>query len=326
VAWLCEMDRVGLLPALKKLTEAHRTKCSAYANILANLYSGYEGVPWLPVGLFKTLKLLSVPDADVYRVLTSSGTTGKRSRVYIDRDTARNQSMALASVMRPLLGPERRPMLIVDSPGGGETKAMSASRAAVTGMRTFGRDYCFALVDDTTPNGMVRSWLGDHRDEPIFVFGLTAKVWQLYTHGVELDLSHAVLVHGGGWKKLEAQAVDRATFKRCLGERFGLKQIVNYYGMVEQMGNVFLECSEGALHPAPFADVIVRDPLTLREQPIGQEGVLQVLSAIPTSYPGHSLLTEDRGRIVACGCGQGGRAFEVLGRMQSSAVRGCSDA
>ena len=45
--------------------------------------------------------------------------------------------------------------------------------------------------------------------------------------------------------------------------------------------------------PPLFADLQVRDPLTHQPLGVGQPGLLQVLSAIPGSYPGHSLLTED---------------------------------
>ena len=75
-------------------------------------------------------------------------------------------------------------------------------------------------------------------------------------------------------------------------------------------------------------DVLVRDPQTLALQPVGEPGLLQVLSALPQSYPGHSLLTEDLGVLLGeddCPCGRPGRYFTVLGRQRGAEVRGCSD-
>ena len=143
-----------------------------------------------------------------------------------------------------------------------------------------------------------------------------------------IDLSRATLVHSGGWKQMESERVDNETFKRKLRDAFGLERVVNFYGMAEQVGSVFLEGSDGLLHASRMADVIVRNPDTWEEQPVGVPGVLQVLSMVPTSYPGHSILTEDRGVIESIddpSHGWGGKAFRVLGRLPKAELRGCSD-
>ncbi len=82
------------------------------------------------------------------------------------------------------------------------------------------------------------------------------------------------------------------------------------------------------LHAPAFADVVVRDPATWDEAPRGQVGVVQVLSALPRSYPGHSLLTEDLGVVHGVDVGPGGwlgKAFSVVGRVPRAELRGCSD-
>jgi len=98
--------------------------------------------------------------------------------------------------------------------------------------------------------------------------------------------------------------------------------------MAEQVGSVFLEGDDGYLYPPNFADIIVRDPLTFREQPVGEPGVIQVLSLLPSSYPGHSILTEDMGVIRGIDdstCNRSGKYFSVLGRVPQAELRGCSD-
>jgi hypothetical protein len=98
--------------------------------------------------------------------------------------------------------------------------------------------------------------------------------------------------------------------------------------MVEQTGSVFVECEAGRLHAPLFADIIIRDASDWRELPIGHKGVVQVVSALPRSYPGHSLLTEDLGELIGeddCPCGRMGRTFRIFGRIPRAEVRGCSD-
>ena len=62
--------------------------------------------------------------------------------------------------------------------------------------------------------------------------------------------------------------------------------------------------------------------------PANMPGIIQVLSVLPTSYPGHSLLTEDIGEwtgVDDCPCGRLGRTFRVHGRVARAELRGCSD-
>ena len=102
----------------------------------------------------------------------------------------------------------------------------------------------------------------------------------------------------------------------------------NFYGMAEQIGTVFVECEEGFLHAPNAADIVVRDPVTWGVADDGATGVAQVLSALPESYPGHSLLTEDLARVEAvdsCRCGRLGKAVSILGRVPEAELRGCSD-
>ena len=88
-----------------------------------------------------------------------------------------------------------------------------------------------------------------------------------------------------------------------------------------------MEGDDGHLHPPNFADLIIRDPRTFAELPPGREGLIQALSILPRSYPGHSLLTEDVGIVHADRSKdpQMGKAFSILGRLPRSELRGCSD-
>lgn len=68
--------------------------------------------------------------------------------------------------------------------------------------------------------------------------------------------------------------------------------------------------------------------MSLKPLAPGQEGLLQFISPIQTSYPGHSVLTEDVGFIAGvddCPCGRKGTVFKVIGRAQQAEIRGCGD-
>ena len=96
--------------------------------------------------------------------------------------------------------------------------------------------------------------------------------------------------------------------------------------MIEQTGSIF-ECEDGYLHDNPLVSIIARDTIAwIPETEV--KGLAQVISGIPSSYPGHSLLTDDIISIKAgiCSCGRKGKRFEVHGRMVKAEIRGCSDA
>ncbi|YCK42474.1 hypothetical protein ACNF49_53060 [Actinomadura sp. ATCC 39365] len=191
----------------------------------------------------------------------------------------------------------------------------------------FGRDHTFVLDEQGEVDAAaVEAFLARHGGEPFLVFGFTFMVW-LYLLGLGADLSQGVLIHSGGWKRLAEQAVDNDAFRRRLASECGLTRVHNFYGMVEQIGTVFLEGPDGdGLYCPDFADVVIRDPGTWREVPPGEPGLIEVVSTLPTSYPGHALLTEDLGMVHGVDDGHWpGKRFTVLGRLPRAEARGCSD-
>lgn len=346
-AWRTPFDtppdeaRPRLLTRLNALTRHHRTACPEYARILDAFgwadgpADALEALPWLPAALFKRRELASVPAERILTWLSSSGTDGVPSRVPLDRATAQLQARALAALMRPLVGRGRLPLVVVDAAGtlrrGGP---MSARAAAVAGFATMGREPLFLLDGEGRVDwAALAAYRARHAGERLFIFGFTALVWETLVedarrNGVALDLSPAVVLHGGGWKRLADHAVDAAAFRGGLAETLNLTDVRNYYGLIEQVGTILLECPAGRLHAPALADVLVRDPVTLAPLPAGRPGLLQLVSALPVSYPGHSLLTGDMGTVVGdddCPCGWRGRHIVVHGRLPRAEIRGCSD-
>jgi hypothetical protein len=336
--------RARLLPMLRALTEHHARRCTPYRNVLDRVFGGadrlrierLEDVPFLPVTLFKTHELSSVPESDVVKVLTSSGTTGQvPSRIFLDAETAFVQSAVLVKVAQHFLGKDRLPMVILDHPGVvRDRRSYSARGAGILGMAQFGHRPFYALREDMSLDEEgLREYLGRVAGRRVLLFGFTFMVWQHFVQALEragrrLELPGGILVHSGGWKKLQEAAVDATVFRDRVRAATGIEQVINFYGMVEQVGGVYFENPLHHLQAPIYSEVIVRDPVTLQPLPDGQPGLVQVLSCLPTSYPGHSLLTEDLGVIRGenpDGTGMGGRCFDILGRVPKAELRGCSD-
>ncbi len=331
-----------LTQALSQLTQWHASQCPQYRSILSTINSvgiqiqQLSDVPFIPVRLFKEFELSSVNREEVFKTMTSSGTGGQQvSKIFLDKATASMQTKVLSRLMTDLLGKKRVPMLVIDSPSVLKDRfAFSARGAGILGFSMFGVDVTYALDNDMQLDiGALDSFLERHPEGPIFLFGFTFMIWQYFVQpllkiGSRLPLDRGILLHGGGWKKLQDQAVDNDQFRQSLHDVACLTRVVNYYGMVEQTGSLYMECEQGHLHAPVFSDVIVRRVEDFAPAAFGEQGVIEVLSMLPGSYPGHALLTEDRGTILGeddCLCGRLGKYFHVHGRLAQAEVRGCSD-
>ena len=270
-----------LTKRLVELTGHHMAQCNLYNNMMDSIgmtpgrleeVTSYEELPFLPVRLFKELKLLSVPMEEVFKTMTSSGTTGQRvSKIYLDRVTSAYQQKTMVKIVSDYTGSARMPMLILDCPSVVKNRLMFSARGAgILGFSIFGSDRTYALTDEMELDIVgVRSFLERHEGQRILLFGFTFMVWQHFYKelvrieqetGERFDFSKAVLIHGGGWKKLISEAVSPEEFHDLLCAVCGLDDIHDYYGMVEQTGCIYMQCECGHLHASIFSDVIMRNP------------------------------------------------------------------
>ena len=330
------------LKSINKLTLHHYKNCKDYKKIIDNLKfkinskKKLEDFPMIPVRMFKNFNLKSVSKNKIVKTLVSSGTSGQNpSRIYLDKENAINQAKALKNIMESVLGKKRLPMLIIDqNPNLTDRFIFNAKSAAIYGFSLFGKNYCYLLnkngdIDYRSLNNFLKKF----SKEKFFIFGFTSSIYEnlickLSSKLINKNFQNGILLHGGGWKKLENLKINNQQFKQKLFNKTKIKNIYNYYGMVEQTGSIFIECKKcGYFITSNFSDIIIRD----RNFEVAKKwtkGLIQLLSLLPTSYPGHNILTEDIGEIVEekyCRCGIKGKCFVVHGRAKEAEIRGCSD-
>ncbi len=327
---------------LYELTKHHYHNCLPYKKILdilrydINVLHSEDSIPFIPVRLFKEYELLSVEQSQVIKTMTSSGTTGQRvSKIFLDRMTATNQTKVLTKITSSFIGKKRLPMLVIDTKAIiKDSKLFSARGAGILGFSMLGYDVTYALDEQMNINyDVITAFLEKHKGERILLFGFTFMIWEYFFKCLKnsnntMKFDDGILIHGGGWKKLEDQAVDNATFKKNINDVFGITKIFNYYGMVEQTGSIYMECEAGHLHASIYSDVIIRDHRDFSSLGVGKKGLIQLLSLLAYSYPGHSILSEDIGELLGednCDCGRKGKYFKVYGRIKNAEIRGCSD-
>lgn len=357
-----------LTEELVELTRHHMERCPSYARFLKAV--GYDesevkspaDIPFFPVRLFKDVDLLSIPREEVFKTMTSSGTTGQKvSKIFVDKETAMIQQKVMVKILSDYWGKKRLPMLVIDSKETVRNRQMFTARgAAIMGLQIVAREIVYALNDDMSLNvEAVKGFMEKYSGQRFIIFGFTFIVWEHFYNSSEkvvqsgkaeqtgqvqeseesneicsgewirnYDFSEAFLMTGGGWKKLVSESISQDEFKRRMKDRFGIQHFLDHYAMVEQTGCIYAECECGHLHASNYSDVYIRDPEDFSVKGIGEKGIIQVVSVLPHSYPGHSLLTEDEGIILGeddCPCGRKGKYIQILGRLKSAEIRGCSD-
>ena len=297
-----------LTSELVRLTREHGEKCQEYKRFLDTV--GYQeenvstiaDIPFYPVRMFKEYELSSIPKDEVFKVMTSSGTTGQRvSKIIVDKETAMIQQKVMIKILSDYWGKKRLPMLIVDTPAVlKDRKMFSARGAAILGLQVAAREMVYVLNDDMSLNtGVLDAFFEKYPNQPFIIFGFTFMVWKHFYGALKecekkYNMSEAWLMTGGGWKKLESEAISREEFKKEMNAVCGIKHFLDHYGMVEQTGCIYAECEYGHLHASIYSDVIIRDYKDFSVCPIGQKGIIQVVSVLPHSYPGTHCLQRTR--------------------------------
>jgi phenylacetate-coenzyme A ligase PaaK-like adenylate-forming protein len=327
---------------LNELSKFHYNNCPYYNKIIESTSFNIENkvcyteLPFLPVRLFKMFELKSIENNEVIKTMTSSGTSGQAvSRIFLDRETSSNQTKVLSKIVSSFTGKKRMPMIIIDSDSVVKNrKLFSARGAGILGFSMFGSKRIYALNDKMELKiDSIIEFIEQNKDETTFIFGFTYMIYlhfykELERLNIKLDLSNSVMIHGGGWKKLINESVSSNIFKKKLKNVCYIESVHDYYGMVEQTGSIYIECEKGHLHASIFSDIIIRNPKDFSIAKVGEKGIIQVLSILPNSYPGHSLLTEDEGILLGednCSCGRLGKYFKIVGRLKNAEIRGCSD-
>lgn len=327
---------------LSSLSRHHYECCEPYRKMMDSIgfdikkeYLSHD-LMFLPARLFKMMELVSVPRKEIVKIATSSGTSGQSgSQIFLDKKTAANQTKVLTRILSSFIGTKRLPMIIIDAENVTKDRHhLSAGSVGISGFSLFGSTRLFVLNQQMELNiEQLMAFTEQYKGERLLLFGFTFKVYQhfykeLKKSGIKPDLSNAVLIHGGGWKKLEKESVSSKEFKETLKDVCGIQQVHDYYGMVEQPGTIYMECESGHYHSSVYSDIIIRRPLDFSVANLGEEGIIQVLSILPESYPGHSILTDDKGIILGeddCPCGRLGKYLKVTGRLEHAEIRGCSD-
>ncbi len=151
--------------------------------------------------------------------------------------------------------------------------------------------------------------------QPTILIGVTFALLQLAKeHAVKLN--NTIVMETGGMKGRGKELV-REELHSLLKQAFGVKAIHSEYGMTELLSQAYSK-GDGLFVTPPWMFVISRDPydpFSFHRQ--GGAGALNIID-FANLYSCSFIQTDDLGVVNADG------AFEIIGRMDGSQIRGCN--
>ncbi|GAA2226702.1 MULTISPECIES: LuxE/PaaK family acyltransferase [Kitasatospora] len=338
------------LGALREVNTWHLEHSPFYASLWAEAgrpdidsTADLDRLPFVHASFLKRNEIRSVSEEQISLHLTSSGTSGQKSQVFLDKwsaDVMQEMDCRVfdhygwvdrsEEVNYLVYGYEPRPDLTNGATFGlGYVSELAPARSLTFGLRHTGTGHefdpfgCILALQRYAEEGIPVRILG----YPAFLHFTLERMGQLNHPPLKLSPRSLVFL-GGGWKANADRQIPKDDLYAAIREQLGVPdhRIRDAYGSVEHPLPYF-ECERHNLHVPTWSRVLVRSVDTLRALPYGETGYLQFVSPFITSMPTHSIVMNDLGTLYApegCGCGLGTAYFTVHGRAGVSRNRSCA--
>ncbi|WP_445178193.1 LuxE/PaaK family acyltransferase [Pseudomonas sp. McL0111] len=337
--------------AMAEITRFHAEHTPGYAHWLnandmqieeLDQLDDWARLPPIFASFFKRHLLLSPTGEDALE-LTSSGTSGQKSRMRYDQ-----RSLSAAQYMVERIFHEygwNTPdtpcnyLLLSYEPEGQITLGTSFTdqflcrfapvNRVVYALRHNGNGHQFDLF------GVIAA-LQAFAEEglPVRIFGFPAFLWQILQRMQATSVANVQLpagslaFFGGGWKTQAADEVPKAQLYARIQQQLGIaaQDCRDGFGAVEH-AVPYVECAQHHFHVPVYSKVYVRNPVDLSVLPYGQRGLLGFVSPYISSSPAHAVVMSDLATLhpgTSCDCGLSSDWFELHGRAGTDAGRSCA--
>ncbi len=173
----------------------------------------------------------------------------------------------------------------------------------------------------------------EHSRFPTRLMGFPAYTWFLMKMMDERSLSLRLpkgskILLGGGWKQFYAERADKEEFYRLAEKVLGISDdcIVEFFGAVEHP-ILYCDCPRHHFHIPAYSRVLIRSSDTLEPLPMGEAGLINLVTPMVAKTPLLSVMTDDIGVLhpaEECGCGIKTPFLEILGRIAPEDIKTCA--
>ena len=291
--------------------ELYRQYCQAL-RISTEDVTSLQQIPFMPVSFFKTHKVVTGSDTAAQLIFESSGTTGEMpSRHYVA--DAGIYEKSLVQGFEQFYGNVSDYTILALLPSYLERKNASLVHMAKTLMeRSASVDNGYYINEwNRLKETLMRL---EQSNRKVLLLGVTFALLD-FAAAFPMALNNTIVMETGGMKG-RREEMTRAEVHTILKTQWQLKQVHSEYGMTELLSQAYAK-ADGVFSCASTMRVLVRDLNDPRDVTTAGTGGINVLD-IANVHSCSFIETEDIGILAPDG------TFEVLGRMDNSALRGCS--
>jgi hypothetical protein len=269
-------------------------------------------IPFLPISFFKTHKVVSGHVAQPALVFESSRTTGDVPSRHFVKDEALYEA-ALLDGFRQFYGDVKDYVILALLPSYLERGNASLVHMAKVLMAHSGHAENGFYLDEWDQLAAVLQQL-EARGQKALLLGVTFALLD-FAAAKPMHLQHTLVMETGGMKGRRAEWT-RAQVHEYLQQQWQVRAVHSEYGMTELLSQAYA-VKGGVFECAHTMRVVVRDindPLDVRAWGSGCINVIDLANVHSCAF----IATEDVGKINPDG------RFEISGRMDHAALRGCN--
>jgi len=268
-------------------------------------------IPFLPISFFKTHKIIT-GEKKTALVFESSGTTGEiPSRHYIgDSDLYK---LSLLQGFQEFYGKPEDYMILALLPSYLERSGSSLVHMVKVLMEVGGHKESSFYLNEFEKLHITIQEL-ERKGQKTLLLGVTFALLD-FAAQYHMQLQHTIVMETGGMKG-RREEMTRTEVHEILKRQWQIPDINSEYGMTELLSQAYSK-KDGVFYAASTMKVMVRDmndPLDIKKNGVGGINVIDLSNRDSCAF----IATEDIGHLNLEG------SFEVLGRMDHTALRGCS--
>lgn len=293
-----------------KKVPAYRDFCNLL-NTKISKVKAITDIPFLPIQFFKTHKIIANNFTEDL-IFSSSGTTGSiTSKHYVsdvklyeasfhkafETQYGNPENFAILALLPSYLEREGSSLIYMVE------KLIERSNNPHSGFYLYEMDALIEKLDALEKSGQKTLLLG-------VSYALLDLIEKRRFH-----LKHTIVMETGGMKGRRKEMI-KEELHEILKNGFGIKKIHSEYGMTELLSQAY-STGDGIFNCPPWMKVLTRDTEDARTYIFGKTGGINVID-LANLFSCSFIATQDLGKTSPNG------SFEILGRFDSSDIRGCN--
>jgi phenylacetate-coenzyme A ligase PaaK-like adenylate-forming protein len=271
-----------------------------------------QHIPFLPISFFKTHKVVTGRHKQLPLVFESSGTTGEATSRHYAYDEHLYMRTLIKGFKR-IYGLPEKYVFIGLLPSYLERETSSLVYMAKVLMKESGHPDCGFYLNEFDKLADVLRRL-EMQKQPVILLGVTFALLD-FAKAYPMQLKNTIVMETGGMKGRRIEWT-RPQVHEYLKEQLHVSTVQSEYGMTEMLSQAYAK-SDGIFDNSPTMIALVRDindPLTVDFDGTGCLNIIDMANVHSCAF----IATDDIGIVYDNG------TFEVLGRADHTALRGCN--